>query len=447
MLPGVRCGRQVALFGAPRDVCQDGAVARFQPFAGIRYDLGRSALDRVISPPYDVIDEAQRAALAARDPHNAVRIDLPVAEGGAAGEPGDPYEVAGSLLRQWRDDGVLVTDDRPSFTIHRMAYVDDAGTPRHTTGIIGALELSPPGTDILPHEHTTPKAKSDRLDLLRAARANTSAIWGLSLAKGLTDLLPVDTDPTAVVHEGHVGDDAEDGEDGNDAEDAVGGVVHSVWVVDDPGLCAAIADAVAAQPVVIADGHHRYETSLAYRREREAADPGGGAGAAGATLAYVVELVEDELTVRAIHRLVDGLPAGTDLVAALDPWFEPLGPPPDGTAITTAMLEAGALGAVTPDGEVLMRPRPDALADARDLDSARLDVALAALPPHDLRFQHGVDHVRAAVASGDAQFGVLLRPATVAQIEATAHGGERMPPKTTFFHPKPPTGLVFRDLT
>ena len=110
------------------------------------------------------------------------------------------------------------------------------------------------------------------------------------------------------------------------------------------------------------------------------------------------------------------------------------------------MAAAGALCAVTPAGEVLLRPRPDALADAADLDSARLDVALAALAPHALRFQHGVDNVRRAVAGGEAQFGVLLRPATVAQIEANAHSGERMPPKTTFFHPKPKTGLVFRDL-
>jgi uncharacterized protein (DUF1015 family) len=395
-------------------------VARFQPFAGIRYDLGRVSLDRVISPPYDVIDDAQRAELAGRDPHNAVRVDLPVDEDGQ-----DRYQVASALLARWQEEGVLVTDGRPSFTVHRMAYVDDAGVPRHTTGVIGALELSPPGTDILPHEHTTPKAKSDRLDMLRSCRANTSAIWGLSLAKGLTDLLPVEVEPTATVDDGE-------------------GVIHTVWVVDDPEVCAAIADAVAAQPVVIADGHHRYETSLAYRREREAAD--GRAGDAEATMAYIVELVEDELTVRAIHRLLDGLPADTDLVAALDPWFEAIGPPPAGEPPTAAMAAAGALCAVTPAGEVLLRPRPEALADAADLDSARLDVALAALPPHALRFQHGVDNVRRAVDGGEAQFGVLLRPATVAQIEANAHSGERMPPKTTFFHPKPKTGLVFRSL-
>jgi uncharacterized protein (DUF1015 family) len=163
-------------------------------------------------------------------------------------------------------------------------------------------------------------------------------------------------------------------------------------------------------------------------------------------MAYVVELVEDELTVHAIHRLLSGLPADLDLEAALSEWFEPAGSPAHGEPVTATMAEAGALTLVLTDREVLLRPRPEALAQAHDLDSSRLDVALASLPDHQLSFQHGVAHVRAAVASGTAQAGVLLRPATVAQIEATAHGGERMPPKTTFFHPKPKTGLVFRSL-
>jgi uncharacterized protein (DUF1015 family) len=395
-------------------------VPRFRPFPGIRYDLARVTLADVVSPPYDVIDDSQRARLAARSPYNAVRVDLPEDEGGE-----DRYRVAQRLFSRWQAEGVLVRDATPTFTVYRMSYADDAGVERHTTGVIGALDLRPSGADILPHEQTTPKARSDRLDLLRACRANLSAIWGLSLAKGLTDLLPVDAEPVA---------DIDDGE----------GVRHTIWIVDRPDVSAAIADAVTAQPVVIADGHHRYDTSLAYLSERERSE--GHAGAAAATLAFLVELVEDELTVRAIHRLLNGLPDGFDLVAALDPWFEPVGPPPAGVPVTTAMTDAGALCAVVPGGEVLLRPRPGALAEARDLDSARLDVALAALPPHDLTFQHGPDNVRRAVATGDAQAGVLLRPASVAQIDATAHGGERMPPKTTFFHPKPKTGLVFRDL-
>lgn len=395
-------------------------MARFEPFAGIRYDLARSELGEVIAPPYDVIDADARAALAARSPANAVRIDLPDQADG----PGR-YEMAQQQLAAWLADGTLVVDDRPSFTAYRMVATGDDGREHRTTGVIGALELTPPGTDILPHEHTTKKAKSDRLDLLRSCRANLSAIWGLSLAKGLTDLLPIAEEPLADL----VDDD---------------GVRHTVWRVDDPDTCAAISAAVAEHPVVVADGHHRYETSLAYRAEREAAD--GDAGAAAATMAYVVELVEDELTVHAIHRLLTGLPADVDLEEALRPWFEPVGAPSTDGPITAVMAEVGALVLVLPDREVLLRPRPEALADARDLDSSRLDVALATLPEHTLAFQHGVDNVRAAVASGAAQAGVLLRPATVAQIEATAHGGERMPPKTTFFHPKPKTGLVFRSL-
>ncbi len=395
-------------------------MARFEPFIGIRYDLARSDLSQVIAPPYDVIDADERAALAARDPHNAVLIDLP-----SEADGDDRYAIARQLLTDWLADGTLVLDERPTFTVYRMTTTDDAGAEQRTTGVIGALELSPPGTDILPHEHTTKKAKSDRLDLLRYCRANLSAIWGLSLAKGLTDLLPVEQEPLADVVD----------------ED---GVRHTVWRVDDPGTCDAIAAAVAEQPVVVADGHHRYETSLAYKAEREAAE--GDAGDAGATMAFIVELVEDELTVHAIHRLISGLPPDLDLLQALSPWFEDVGPPPPHVPLTQAMIDAGCLTLVLPDRDVLLRPRPDALAEARDLDSSRLDVGLAALPEHELRFQHGVDNVRAAVTTGAAQAGVLLRPATVAQIEATAHGGERMPPKTTFFHPKPKTGLVFRGL-
>ncbi len=395
-------------------------MARFEPFPGIRYDLSRADLGRVIAPPYDVIDDALRADLVARDPHNAVRIDLPSEADGER-----RYVISQELLAAWQAEGILITDERPSFTVYRMTATDEDGVERHTTGVIGALELQPPGTDILPHEHTTPKAKSDRLDLLRACRANLSAIWGLSLAKGLTALFPLTDRPLADLVD----------------ED---GVRHTIWRVDDPALCDAIAQAVAEQPIVVADGHHRYETSLAYKGEREAAE--GAPGLAGATMAYVVELVEDELTVHAIHRLLRGLPDGFDLASALSPWFEDAGAPPPGQPITTTMVGSGCLTLVLPDREVLLRPRSDALAEARDLDSSRLDVALADLPSHALSFQHGVDQVRAAVATGAAQAGVLLRPATVAQIEATAHGGERMPPKTTFFHPKPKTGLVFRSL-
>mgnify|MGYP006180677023 CR=1 FL=1 len=165
-------------------------MPRFEPFRGLRYDRDRVSLVDVTAPPYDVIDERQRAQLAT-NARNAVRIDLPIDEDGE-----DRYRVACRLLHEWQDEQTLVTDDEPTFTIYRMTFTEEAGHVRHTTGVIGALELWPPGAgEILPHEHTTPKAKSDRLDMLRSCRYNLSAIWGLSLAEGLTALLPTD-DPS-----------------------------------------------------------------------------------------------------------------------------------------------------------------------------------------------------------------------------------------------------------
>ena len=309
-------------------------MARFDPFPALRYADPALLVD-VAVPPYDVIDDEERARLVARHERSAVRVDLPVDEGGT-----DRYEVARRLLDEWRADGTLTQDRAPTFTVHRMTYCDDAGKERHTTGVVGALELTAPGTDILPHEQTTPKAKSDRLDLLRSTRANLSAIWGLSLAKGLTDLLPTGPAPDA------------DFVDDN-------GVRHSLWVIADQATMAEISAAVAGAPVVIADGHHRFETSLTYRAEREAAE--GDAGSAAATMAYLVELVEDELEVQAIHRLLARLPDGFDLEAALMPWFASAGPPPSDRPITETMVAEGALTLVLDDRELLLQPRPEAL--------------------------------------------------------------------------------------
>lgn len=394
-------------------------MPRFEPFHGLRYDASRSLAD-VTAPPYDVIDDRQRADLAT-EPMNAVRIDLPVDENGE-----DRYDVACRILHEWQDEGVLVTDDVPTFTVYRMTFTDEAGTVRKTTGVIGALELWPPGAgEILPHEQTTKKAKSDRLDMLRSCRANLSAIWGLSLASGLTDLLPTDTEPDA---------------DWVDPD----GVQHTVWTITDAERNGHIAARVLGAPIVIADGHHRYETSLQYRDERRVTD--GPGTPADLTMCYVVELVEDELTVQPIHRLLDGFPEGTILPTLFAEKFEVTERDAFGPDAVEQLVAAGGLGLVTPDGTYLCVPKDGAFGPEVDLDTVRLVEALADLPDHEIRYQHGVANVTEAVASGDAQAAVLMRPATVPQIQAIAHGGERMPPKTTFFAPKPATGIVFRSL-
>ena len=403
-------------------------MPRFSPFVGWRYDPARFAPADVTAPPYDVLSAADRAALVAREPHNAVLVDLPAEEEGA-----DRYQRAGDRLRAWVAEGVLVADPAPELTAYRMTTVDDLGRPVATLGVMGALELSRPGEgQILPHEHTTPKAKSDRLDLLRGTEANLSPIWGLSLSTGLTGLLDVSGPPYQSWHD----------------ED---GTLHETWRITDASAIAAIGEAVAATPVVIADGHHRYETSLAYRDERRAAD-GGDAGGAEATLCYVVELTEEQLTVRPIHRLVHGFADG-DLPALLA--AEP-GASQVGTAtaeevtdgrVLTAMDAHEAVAVVGADGgATLVHLDPASYPGTDDLDSARLAAALQRLGTHELTYQHGTDRAQEAVRAGRAPWAVLIRPVTVAAIEANAHTGERMPPKSTFFFPKLRTGIIFRPL-
>ena len=402
-------------------------MPRFEPFAGLRYHPDID-LDAVTAPPYDVIDGAERAALAARTGYNAVRVDLPV---DGEGEPGeDRYATAARFLREFVADGVLVADDSPSLYVYRMGHHDEQGRPRQTTGVIGALAIEATGEgDVLPHEHTTPKAKSDRLDLLRSTAANLSPIWGLSLASGLSAVCDA------------VAGAPPDGR-ATDAE----GVHHRLWRVTAPALLEQLAEVVGGAPVVIADGHHRYETSRAYRDERRAAE---GEGPWDLTMAFVVELTEDELAVRPIHRLLTDLPEGADPTAALAEHFDVVEAGPADATLPERMAHEGALALVLPGARAwLLRPRADAFpAGLADLDSSRLQHALAeALPDVTVTYQHGTDRALAAVEGGQAEAAVLLRPATVAQITETAHERGRMPPKTTYFFPKPRTGFVFRPM-
>jgi len=369
-----------------------------------------------------------------RSPTNVVRLELPQdepehLEDQASGSPGaipDRYETAARLLDAWRDGGVLHRDQLPAFYGYRMTFVDPSGERRQTVGVMGALGLEPPGAGILPHEETTPKAKTDRLELLRATRANLSPIWGLSPSTGLSKLM----EPPE-----HPADHAADPDR----------VLHELWPITDADRVDAIRSAVESQPILIADGHHRFETALNYQRERAAT--GMASESDGSVLALVVELSPDQLTVQAIHRLISDLPDGCDLPSALEEWFDVTPTAPVDRTILMRMDDAGALAVLTPAGAWLARPRESVTSAAtHNLDSSRLDVALAGIPGHHLAFQHGWDNCAAAVAAGQVDAAVLLRPASVEQIASIAAGGVRMPPKTTFFWPKPRTGMVIREL-
>jgi uncharacterized protein (DUF1015 family) len=391
-------------------------MPRFEPFCGLRYDAARVDLSMVIAPPYDVIPPEERAQLADRHSANSVRVELP--------EPDprsglDRYANAARLLAQWEDDGVVVRDATPSLYVYRMTSPDGHAT----NGVIGALGVDEASTgSILPHEQTLPKAKSDRLDLLRSTRVNTSPIWGLSLRPGLTDHFvrsgPADLEAT---------DDDK--------------VHHELWRIDDPATLDAVQAAVAAAPVVIADGHHRYETSRTYFAE-ERDTPG-----ADAVMALVVELSDEQLEVGPIHRVLSGLPDGLDLVDAFSSWFDATRAGDCDGRTLAALGESQSLALVLPSGAWLLSPKdgtPEAA--GADLDSSMVALVVAELPDHELTFANSWQDAVAAVEAEQAQAAVLLRPVSVEKIAEWAHAGRRMPPKTTYFRPKPRTGMVFRPL-
>ncbi len=211
-------------------MCYAGAMPRFEPFAGVRYDAGRVDMSAVVAPPYDVVGPQDRARLAGRHSANAIRVELPEPDHRA---DLDRYANAARQLERWQEEGILVRDPAPSFYAYRMT------TPggRATNGVIGALGIDErSAAETLPHELTLPRPKSDRLDLLRATRANLSPIWALSLSPGLTKTFERHLPPHAAATD----------------ED---GVRHELWVIDEPSVIDAVREGVQSSPVVIADGH------------------------------------------------------------------------------------------------------------------------------------------------------------------------------------------------
>lgn len=393
-------------------------MPRFTPFPALRYQS--PDITDLIAPPYDVLDDADLDALGARSEWNITHVDVPREAAGP-----QRYDAAAHTLRRWVAAGVMVHDSVPTFTIYRMRFTDAAGNARNIAGVLGGLEVVDAGAGgVLPHERVTPKASTDRLDLTRATLANLSPVWGLSLAGGLTDLLAEPGEPVATV--------------------TVDGVEHIVERVSDPDRVQAIADKIASDDVLIADGHHRYGISRTYRDEVRAAN-GDQPNPADDTLAFVSELIADQLSVEAIHRLYRDV-SFDQLVAALDRFFDRSDAPPPDAETLAAMDRDEMLCLIGPDGLTQwLRPKPAAFDGIRSLDGAWLEHALGDLA-HTVAYQHGVTNVAAAVASGSAVAAILIRPVSVAEIERTAREGALMPPKSTFFTPKLRTGLVVRTL-
>lgn len=394
-------------------------MPRFEPFAALRYSTHETTdITELTSAPYDVFDEDQRAAYASTDPHNIVLLDYPIDADGPS-----RYQLSADRLTEWRKKGLIVSDDSATFSIYRMTFTDEAGTTRTTVGVIGALEVVDEGAGgVLPHERTTPKAKTDRLDLTVATHANLSPVWGLSLTQGLTAALSA---PGEVVAQC------------TDEE----GVHHVLERISDAARIASISRLVSENPVLIADGHHRYAISRTFRdQSRTAGNPGG----AELTMTYVAELVQEQLSVAAIHRLYDI--DNASLLSVLSSHYDTADAGRVGPHTISEMETRGSLCLVSPDGNgTFLTPRPDTFDGVRDMDSARLEHALRNTD-HSVTYQHGVTEVVNKLVAGVAVSAILIRPVSLAEIRRTADTGELMPPKSTFFTPKLRTGMVMRDL-
>ncbi|MFM9173575.1 MAG: DUF1015 family protein, partial [Acidimicrobiaceae bacterium] len=393
--------------------CHPFSVPQFEPFRALRYSA-KYSLGDVCAQPYDVQSDADRESYANRSTHNIVHLDLPVGP--------DAYREAAKNLSSWIESGALQLDAEPSFTLYRMKFVDTAGRARETVGVIGALRIEEPNSKkVLPHEQTTPKAKTDRLDLTRATQANLSPIWGLSLTPQLS---------TAFV---------EPGELLGAFTDEIG-VQHIVERVSNRARCAVISKLIAQHPVVIADGHHRYAISRTYRDENPQLND------AKSTLCYINELIDEQLSVAAIHRLYSDVEIG-ELLAQLQKYFDVIDLPTLTPAIIAKMSQDSHLTFVAPTGQAKsLKPKPEMFAGVRNLDSVFLEHALADIDK-SVSYQHGFTEVTTQLKTGKYTAAILIRPVSVAEIQRTAAEGILMPPQSTFFTPKLQTGLAIRPLS
>jgi len=412
-------------------------VAEIAPFRALHYDTARTGgLAPVVAPPYDVISPADRRALIARSPYNVVEIDLPQGDG-------DPYAHAAATLRAWIGEGVLVRDAAPAVWALEQDYTGPDGRRRTRHGLFARVRVEDYGPGrIRPHERTHPGPKEDRLRLTRATGANLSPIFSLYDGDAWPAVAPeLETTPTF----GEITD-----------ED---GTTHRLWRIGGADAARAAVDTLAPAELLIADGHHRYETARVHAQETGATDPH--------VLMALVSLRDPGLTIFPTHRLLTNLDAGgrAALRAAIErDWdaeevtLEALEPAP-GDRVTIGFLDAEErrpLRLALRDPAVVERALPGRADAYRRLDTAVTEALLLqgalGLSEDDISHFRGLDYARSTaeardrVLSGDAQAALFMGATPVELVRAVAAAGEVMPPKSTYFFPKVLTGLVLNPL-
>jgi uncharacterized protein (DUF1015 family) len=417
-------------------------MAEVRPLQALRYTLGAiSSLADVTAPPYDVVDARQRAELLARSPVNVVEIDLPQAPAG-----GDPYEHAAETLEAWILQGVLTADREPAIWALTQSYEGPDGSPRTRHGFLARVRVTEYGPGLVrPHERTQPGPKEDRLRLTEATRHNLSPIFAL--------------------HPGDVWRHIESTlRDEPWAEIAdPDGTVHRVWRIPDPAVHEAVAADLAGAELLIADGHHRYETALAY------ADEIGGDGPHRYTLMCLVSLEDPGLTIFGTHRMLgdldvdalerlgSGIREHFQVADASADDLDPAGSEgtgvfgyldgPSGQTLRLRLKDTAAIDAALPGRSEAYR-RLDAviveeLILKRVLGMSDEDIAAR----RGLGYAKSVAEAKSLLGGGAYQAALLLRPIPVEQVREVAAHGETMPPKSTYFFPKVLTGVVFNPLS
>jgi len=407
-------------------------LAEIRPFAGVRYRVRDSELSRVLAPPYDVIPPAYQEDLYARDPRNIVRVILNRGTGDAA------YGEAGATYARWLAEGLLAPDPEPSLYLLEQAFSVD-GHSLVRVGLIARFRAEDPSTRrILPHEQTRKGPREDRWRVLLATRSNFSPILMMFPdSEGRFAALAASAMTSAPVSA--YTDDA--------------GIAHRLWRVSDAAAIAAFADTLARPTAYIADGHHRYTTALRYRDQQ---------GPEGAwTLGCFTPLEAPGLVVLPYHRMLEDGPRLEAARRALESHFA-LSAAPDAreaarmvnrsTAPYAFALAERGKGAVVaesrPAAEKLL-PR-DAPPSLRALDTFFLHQAvmpkLLEVDDSTVRYVHSLSEAEQTVAAGACRLAVLMRATPPRQIVDVSEAGESMPSKSTFFHPKLPSGLVVHPL-
>ncbi len=421
-------------------------MAQFLPFRGLRY-TSQTDLSAVICPPYDVIKGDARAQLLQRDAHNIVAVELAAPHGETA--TSDQYQSSADLLSQWVSEGVLTRDDSSYYLYEQEFALPGTAQTVKRRGVIGALTLEEFGQGVQPHEHTLSGPKADRLNLLRATQTNISPIFGLIADDdawiGLLLESVAVTEPHGV---------ATDGE----------GTVHRLWKITDDETVNGIEAGFENESILIADGHHRYETALNYMREEQekAGEAWTGAEAANGVMMMCVSMADPGLIVLPTHRLVKNVEP--EKVAALPESLkgsfdvEPL----EGGAATLSSALAGEGGAAKlglhlPGQSYLLTQREaasDSALEALDVSVLHdqilgrelgIDADKLAAGAHVSYTIHAAEAIE-KVESGEAQAAFLMRATPAKQVAEVAASGAKMPQKSTYFYPKLMTGIVLRPL-